>query len=261
MAAASSAPSRQTFPPHGCSAPSAGSSTGATPAGRYGPARSLTSCKGGAMNRTGRLRVRAVPTRTLDRATMDAMWRLYEAHYDHVDRATFDHDLAEKTLVFLGTDAASGEVVGFSTALIYRQRHAGRTVGVYFSGDTIVHPRYWGQTALHRSVIATLLRWKVRHPLTPAAAAVRPFPWPVSPGPRCDEASRAPGVGETRLAAVVGVSLWPVSRRARATGGRASQAAQGGPHGGGAHGVRQTVRHNRPRVVPGVPGARADRGL
>src|SRR5207249_517085 len=54
-----------------------------------------------------------------------------------------------------------------STALIYRQRHAGRTVGVYFSGDTIVHPRYWGQTALHRSVIATLLRWKVRHPLTP----------------------------------------------------------------------------------------------
>ncbi len=119
------------------------------------------------MNRNGRLRVRAVPTRTLDRATMDAMWRLYEAHYDHVDRATFDHDLAEKTLVFLGTDAASGEVVGFSTALIYRQRHAGRTVGVYFSGDTIVHPRYWGQTALHRSVIATLLRWKVRHPLTP----------------------------------------------------------------------------------------------
>ena len=119
------------------------------------------------MNRNGRLRVRAVPTRTLDRASMDAMWRLYEAHYDYVDRATFDHDLAEKTLVFLGSDAGSGEVVGFSTALIYRHRHAGRTVGVYFSGDTIVHPRYWGQTALHRSVIATLLRWKVRHPLTP----------------------------------------------------------------------------------------------
>src|SRR5256712_10508985 len=119
------------------------------------------------MNRNGRLRVRAVPTRTLDRATMDALWRLYEAHYDHVDRATFDRDLAEKTLVFLGTDGGSGEVVGFSTALIYRQQHAGRTVGVYFSGDTIIHPRYWGQTALHRSVIATLLRWKVRHPLTP----------------------------------------------------------------------------------------------
>jgi len=40
-------------------------------------------------------------------------------------------------------------------------------VGVYFSGDTIIRPRYWGQTALHRCVIATLVRWKVRHPLTP----------------------------------------------------------------------------------------------
>ena len=119
------------------------------------------------MNRNGRLRVRAIPTRTLDSATIDAMWRLYEEHYDHVDRATFDRDLAEKTLVFLGTDAGSGAVVGFSTALFYRRRHAGRSVGVYFSGDTIIHPRYWGQTALHRCVIATLVRWKLRHPLTP----------------------------------------------------------------------------------------------
>jgi len=119
------------------------------------------------MNRNGKLRVRAVPTRTLDRATVDAMWRLYEEHYDHVDRATFDRDLTEKELVFLGTDAGSGAVVGFSTALFYRRRHAGRSVGVYFSGDTIIRPRYWGQTALHRCVIATLVRWKVRHPLTP----------------------------------------------------------------------------------------------
>ena len=119
------------------------------------------------MNRNGRLRVRAVPARTLDQATIDAMWRLYEEHYDHVDRATFDRDLAEKSLVFLGTDAGSGAVVGFSTALFYRRRHAGRAVGIYFSGDTIIHPRYWGQTALHRCVIATLVGWKLRHPLTP----------------------------------------------------------------------------------------------
>src|SRR3989449_5520885 len=131
------------------------------------PARSRTSCKGGAMDGNGELRVGAVPTRTLDQATIDAMWRLYETHHDHVDRATFDRDLAEKALVFLGTDAGSGTVVGFSTALFYRQRHAGRRVGIYFSGDTIIHPRYWGQTALHRCVIATLVRWKLRHPFTP----------------------------------------------------------------------------------------------
>src|SRR3989454_12613591 len=62
-------------------------------------------------------------------------------------------DLAEKALVFLGTDAGSGTVVGFSTALFYRQRHAGRRVGIYFSGDTIIHPRYWGQTALDRKSV------------------------------------------------------------------------------------------------------------
>lgn len=118
------------------------------------------------MNRNGKLCVRAVPARILDGTTIDAMWRLYDEHYDHVDRATFEHDLAEKTLVFLGTDAGSGAVVGFSTALFYRFRHGGRTVGIYFSGDTIIHPRYWGQTALQRCVTATLLRWKLRHPFT-----------------------------------------------------------------------------------------------
>ena len=118
------------------------------------------------MNRNGKLRVRAVPARTLDRAAIDAMWRLYDQHYDHVDRATFERDLAEKTLVFLATDAGSGAVVGFSTALFYRHGQGGRSVGIYFSGDTIIHPRYWGQTALQRCVSATLLRWKVRHPFT-----------------------------------------------------------------------------------------------
>src|SRR5437867_1980023 len=100
MAVASSAPSPPTFPPHGCSAPSAGFSRGNTPRKCGGPARSRTSCKGGAMDRNGKLRVRAVPMRTLDQATID-------------------------------------------------------------------HPRYWGQTALHRCVIATLVRWKLRHPFTP----------------------------------------------------------------------------------------------
>ena len=116
------------------------------------------------MRQNGRLRVRAVPVPELTPATVDAMWRLYRDHYDHVDRTSFDRDLSEKTLAFLGTDEGSAEVVGFSTALFYRHRHGGRSVGIYFSGDTIVHPRYWGQTALHRCVIGTLLRWKLGHP-------------------------------------------------------------------------------------------------
>jgi hypothetical protein len=103
----------------------------------------------------------------LTREDIEAMWRLYADHYDNVQRPTYERDLAEKQCVFLGRDGASGEIVGFSTALFYHQEHAGRTIGVYFSGDTIIHPRYWGQRALHNAVFLSLLGWKLRHPGTP----------------------------------------------------------------------------------------------
>jgi hypothetical protein len=119
------------------------------------------------MRRSGKLTVRRVPVARLTRDDIDAMWRLYDDHYDNVQRPTFERDLAEKQYVFLGRDRASGEIVGFSTALFYRQAHAGRTIGVYFSGDTIIHPRYWGQRGLHNAVFTSLLRWKLRHPATP----------------------------------------------------------------------------------------------
>jgi hypothetical protein len=113
------------------------------------------------------LHVRPVATGALTTAQVDAMWRLYAEFYDHVERPTFDRDLAEKTLVFLGTDAGTGDIVGFSTAIFYEHRCDGRAVGVYFSGDTIIRPQYWGQTALHRAVLWQLVRWRVRHPFTP----------------------------------------------------------------------------------------------
>ena len=119
------------------------------------------------MPANGRLCVSAVPIAALDCGTVEAMWRLYARYYDHVDREVFGRDLAEKSLVFGGRDGGSGELTGFSTALFYQHRYAGTAVGIYFSGDTIVEPGYWGQTALHRAVVRTLLAWKMRHPLRP----------------------------------------------------------------------------------------------
>ncbi len=119
------------------------------------------------MNATGVLRVCAVPTLELSSETVSAMWQLYADFYDHVTYDAFLRDLAEKTLVFVGTDAGSGELVGFSTALFYHHYHAERRVGIYFSGDTIFRPRYWGQTAFHRAVTRQLLKWKLRHPFEP----------------------------------------------------------------------------------------------
>ena len=119
------------------------------------------------MNATGVLRVRAVPTRQLSEATVSAMWQLYADFYDHVTYEAFQDDLAEKAFVFVGTDAGSGELAGFSTAVFYHHHYRGRSVGIYFSGDTIFRPRYWGQTAIHRAVTKQLLKWKLRHPLEP----------------------------------------------------------------------------------------------
>jgi hypothetical protein len=119
------------------------------------------------MNSTGVLRVRAVPTTELSDAAVAAMWQLYADFYDHVTYEAFRHDLAEKTLVFIGTDSGSDELAGFSTALFYRHRFRGRRVGIYFSGDTIFRPRYWGQTAFHRAVTKQLLKWKIARPFEP----------------------------------------------------------------------------------------------
>jgi hypothetical protein len=119
------------------------------------------------MTPSPKLRVRPVRVGRLTSDQIDRMWKLYADHYDHVTRDAFDRDLGEKTLVFLGIDAASKEIVGFSTARIYRHHYGGRWVGVYFSGDTVVLPQYWGQRALHNCVFATLVRWKLRHPFTP----------------------------------------------------------------------------------------------
>ena len=119
------------------------------------------------MTATGMLRVHAVSAGELAPATVSAMWQLYADFYEHVTYEAFLLDLAEKTLVFVGTDAGSGELVGFSTARFYQHRYGGGRVGIYFSGDTVFMPRYWGQTAFHRAVTRQLLRWKLRHPLEP----------------------------------------------------------------------------------------------
>lgn len=119
------------------------------------------------MQRSGRLNVRPVSVAALTADAIDAMWKLYSDHYANVSRPDFERDLAEKTSVFLGRDGGSGEIVGFSTALFYTHRYRGRKIGIYFSGDTIIHPTYWGQGALHRTVFLRLLRWRLLHPATP----------------------------------------------------------------------------------------------
>ena len=81
------------------------------------------------MTNSHRLRVDQVPVETVTGDVVAAMWRLYDEHYDNVRRSVFEADLLEKSSVSLARDAASGKLVGFSTAMIYRHRYCGRAVG------------------------------------------------------------------------------------------------------------------------------------
>jgi len=114
----------------------------------------------------GRLVASTRQVSTLDAATRTAMWTLYEAFYLRVDRRSFESDLAEKDDVILLRDAGDGSVQGFTTLQVCRHLGPAGPCVIVFSGDTIIAPRYHGQTALQRAffryVMATVVHaWRL----------------------------------------------------------------------------------------------------
>lgn len=81
----------------------------------------------------------------------DRLYALYAEHYDGADPHRFQEDLAEKQWVILLRVEATGEVVGFSTQRVMDVEVDGQPVRALFSGDTIIHPDYWGSQALVRA--------------------------------------------------------------------------------------------------------------
>jgi hypothetical protein len=89
--------------------------------------------------------------------TVRAMFSLLSSHFDGVDRATFDADLAGKDAVILLEDDAR-TLRGFSTLRVFRSLASGRHVRVVYSGDTIVERAWWGSPALARTWIGSVRR-------------------------------------------------------------------------------------------------------
>jgi hypothetical protein len=98
----------------------------------------------------------------LVQAEREAMLRLLGAHFEGVTRATFERDLREKNWVLLLED--QGRLRGFSTLLLYETCHAGATLTVVYSGDTLVEPEAWGSAALARSWIGSIQALRRLHP-------------------------------------------------------------------------------------------------
>jgi hypothetical protein len=90
-----------------------------------------------------------IPAAAVTEDDKRAMFALMSEFYDNMDEAVFRRDFAEKDHCLILRDDA-GAVVGFTTQKVMAVEADGRTVHGVFSGDTIIHRDYWGQTDLYR---------------------------------------------------------------------------------------------------------------
>jgi len=82
------------------------------------------------------------------------MASLYLGSYDGSSDALFFEDLAKKDEVLLVHE--NGQLVGFTTVLVYEHEWRQKPVRVVYSGDTVVDRAHWGQQALAFDWIARL---------------------------------------------------------------------------------------------------------
>jgi hypothetical protein len=105
------------------------------------------------------LRARVRRVASLSVLEREAMWQLFEKSYAGARREAFVGDLEEKQHVIV-LKAADGQVQGFSTLLELNHPQG----CVVFSGDTIIAPGFWGQTALQRAFIWFLMTRRLAVP-------------------------------------------------------------------------------------------------
>ncbi len=76
-----------------------------------------------------------------------AMYELYSEYYSACDIVLFKQDIVEKDYVLLLKDI-DDVIYGFSTLLIINFSVKEKNMRAIFSGDTIIHHRYWGSQVL-----------------------------------------------------------------------------------------------------------------
>lgn len=84
----------------------------------------------------------------IDAALRDEMFALMHRFY-FAEKAAFFRDLSAKTNVVLLEDQ-TGKLQGFTSVTIFHLEVEARLVKILFSGDTIVHPDFWGSLELPR---------------------------------------------------------------------------------------------------------------
>lgn len=99
----------------------------------------------------------ALPKTVLTAHDIQKMFDLLQEYYRDCTPEIFQRDLDNKNWVILLRDLESNSIQGFSTLAFYESRVDGTSVGVVYSGDTIICPAYWGTPELPRTWIKTVL--------------------------------------------------------------------------------------------------------
>jgi len=107
-----------------------------------------------------------VPRESLTEAQRAQMLALMQLCYTGVSAERFAQDLEGKQYVIL-LHARRGELAGFSTLRVAEERAGDALVEVVYSGDTVIHPDWWGQKVLQVYFGRFLLSRKLRHPSRP----------------------------------------------------------------------------------------------
>lgn len=96
------------------------------------------------------------------------MLALMQTCYAGVSAERFTRDLDDKQYVILLHERRTGDLVGFSTVRIAEEpMDGGRVAEIIFSGDTVIHPDYWGQKELQMRFTRLLVQRKLRRPWRP----------------------------------------------------------------------------------------------
>jgi len=89
---------------------------------------------------------RTVPVSSLSAEQKSIMFDLMRKYYENVTTDEFERDLERKDLVILIEN--DGQLVGFSTQVLFDHQHQGSQIKVLFSGDTIIEKQHWNTMAL-----------------------------------------------------------------------------------------------------------------
>ncbi len=87
------------------------------------------------------------PVTALSEDQRKAMFALYSRYYEATSKGVFSHDLQDKDQALLLSDQ-EGVLRGFSTLKLLESDWQGCRCRIIFSGDTIVHHRFWGEQSL-----------------------------------------------------------------------------------------------------------------